>query len=226
MITIEKVYNFFNFLINKYKGSWYPPEEIDDAFDFGQMSFFNDCYDEFGASQRINDSLSPFKTSFQFSNGTSPGGLITMPEDYQHLLYLYTVVFDNIRGPQQRPVPIVNEDEIVGRANSQVIPNTVINPFGQLVTNWNVQLYPQTPQAGVVWYLRRPAVPKFAYTNPSGRAPIYDPDNSTQLEWAEKDLLNIILRALAFAGVNITFAQLVGWAEGRINLDSNSKVKN
>ena len=222
-LTLENAYEFYDFIVNKYNGAWFPPEEKDLAFDYAQMSLFNDYYDDFGTSQKLNDSLAPFKKNFQFSNGTCPGGLITMPDDYQHFLSAYTIIFDNVRGVRNRPIPILSEDEIADRTDSQIIPNTIMNPFGNIVTGWDVQLYPQIPQAGNVFYLRRPVAPKFEYTVTSGRVIVYDPLTSTQLEWAEKDQLSIIIKALNFAGINISEADIVAWSQNKDSLNVENK---
>src|SRR5580692_7891933 len=110
-MTLDVAYNFLNFWINKFFGSFYPPETLDLIVDRAQMALYNDYYLEFGTSQRLNDALAPFKKTFVFTNITSPGGIVTMPADYQHLLNINTTILNSITGlPQDKPVPILNED--------------------------------------------------------------------------------------------------------------------
>lgn len=213
-MTLKVAYDFLNFWINKTFGTYYSPPECDLIVDRAQMSLFNDYYDEFGTSQRLNDALAPFKRTFQFTAITSPTGLIEMPEDYQHLLSLYTIVLNSVTGlPQNRPVPILNEDEKVARDNSQIYPPTTIDPYGMIVQNWNVQLYPAVAQAGMIYYLTRPAAPYYAYSVVSGRVIIYDPVNSVQLAWADKDQNSILIKALSYIGINIREQDVIQYAE-------------
>lgn len=226
-MTLDVAYAFLDFWTNKTFGTYYSPEDKDLIVDRAQMSLFNDYYDEFGTSQRLNDSLSPFKRTFQFTAITSPTGLIDMPEDYQHLLSLYTVVQNAITGlPQNRPVPILNEDEKVARDNSQIYPPTTADPYGIIVQNWNVQLYPAVAQAGIVYYLTRPAAPKFNYVVVSGRVIVYNPVTSVQLAWADKDFNSILIKALSYIGINIREADLLQYAEmkSQQNLQTKDKI--
>lgn len=213
-MTLDVAYSYLNFEINKVFGTYYTPPEEDLIVDRAQMSLFNDYYDEFGTSQRVNDSLAPFIRTFQFTNITSPTGLITMPSDYQHLLSLYTIIQNGVTGlPQNRPVPLLNTDEKVARDNSQIYPPSLTDPYGVIVQDWNVQLYPAVPQAGVVYYLTRPQAPFFAYSVVSGRVIVYDPINSKQLEWADKDQNSIMIKALSTIGINVREQDIIQYAE-------------
>jgi len=213
-MDLQTAYNYLNFEVNKVFLTYYSPGEFDLIVDRAQMSLFNDYYDEFGASQRLNDALAPFKNSFQFTQSTSPGGLISVPDDYQHQLSVYTIVQNSITGlPQNRPVPILNEDEKVARDNSQIYPPTTTDPYGMIVKDWNVQLFPAVPQAGVIYYLSRPPAPKFVYTIVSGRVPLYDPVNSVQLAWADKDIASILVKALSMIGINSREQDVIQYAE-------------
>lgn len=213
-MTLDVAYSYLNFEINKVFGTYYTPPEEDLIVDRGQMSLFNDYYEELGTSQRVNDSLAPFIRTFQFTNITSPTGLITMPSDYQHLLSLYTVIQNASTGqPQNRPVPLLNTDEKVARDNSQIYPPSLIDPYGVIVQDWNVQLYPAVPQAGIVYYLTRPQAPFFAYSVVSGRVIVYDPINSKQLEWADKDQNSILIKALSTIGINVREQDIIQYAE-------------
>lgn len=213
-MALDEDYAFLDFWINKYFGTYYSPEEKDLIVDRAQMSLFNDYYDKFGASQRLNDALAPFKRGFVFTNASSPGGLILLPDEYQNLLSVYTVVQDATTGlPVNRPVPILNEDEKVARDNSQIYPPTLWDPYGMVVQNWDVQLFPAVPMAGKVYYLTRPVAPKFGYNIVSGRVIVYDPGSSTQLEWAEKDKNSILIKALSYIGINLREQDVIQYAE-------------
>lgn len=213
-MDLQTAYNFLNFEVNKVFTAYYSPGDYDLVVDRAQMSLFNDYYDQFGASQRLNDALAPFKKTFQFTQSATPGGFIITPTDYEHLLSIYTTVQNAITGlPQNRPVPIVNEDEKVARDNSQIYPPSLTDPYAMITQNWDVQLFPMVPQAGVMYYLARPAAPKFVYTIVSGRVPLYDPINSVQLQWADKDVNSILIKALSILGINVNEQSIIQYAE-------------
>lgn len=215
-VDLDVLYRFLNFLINKFLGAFYAPEQIDDLVDRAQMELYNRLYREYGASQRLNDSLSPFKRSFVFTAMTNPGGLITPPDDYYNLLSVIPTIFDAVlQVPKDVPCPVVNEDEIVAMENSQIIPLSTSNPFSVIGENWQIQLYPKTPQAGTVYYLSRPDTPKYVYDVVSGRVIVYDPNDSTQLEWADKDVGDIVVIAMEFLGVNLRAQDITGWAQNK-----------
>lgn len=219
-MTLDKAYDLLNFLINKFQGSWYAPEELDLIVDRAQMALFNSYYLEFSTSQRLNDALGPFKRTYTFTNGTSPGGLVSVPADYMHLLSLYTIVMISGVVPiQNRAVPILNEDEKVFRDNSQIIPVSALDPYAVIVQNRNIQLYPAAAQAGVLYYLSRPAAPVFAYSIISGRVIAYNAGASTQLEWADNDILAIMVKALNMLGINLGEQDVLQWSENKDQLN-------
>lgn len=219
-MTLDKAYDLLNFLINKFQGGWYSPPELDLIVDRAQMSLFNTYYLEYSTSQRLNDALGPFKRSLVFTNGDTPVGLYTVPGDYMHLLSLHTIVMiSGVVPVQNRAVPILNEDEKVFRDNSQIIPVTVIDPYAVMVQGRNIQFYPAIPQAGVLYYLSRPAAPVFGYTVISGRVIVYDSLTSTQLQWADNDVLSIMVKALNILGINLSEQDVLQWSENKDQLN-------
>lgn len=225
-IDLDVAYQFLNFLINKTFGSYYTPPELDLIVDRAQQAVYNDYYIEFGKSQRLNDALAPFKRTFLFTNASSPGGLISVPTDYQHLLNVYTIIQNAATNlPQNRPAPILNEDEKVARDNSQIYPPSLTDPYGIIVENWNIQLFPAVPQAGVVYYLTTPAAPVYAYSTVSGRVIVYNQGGSTQLQWSIKDIATILVKALSFIGINIRETEVIQYAEQKDMENINTKDK-
>ncbi len=106
--------------------------------------------------------------------------------------------------PDRRyPVSFVNEDELSDRLNSQTKQPTRTAPIADIVDVGWYNLYPQVVHAGTIYYLKRPDVPVFGYTQ-AGRAITYDPNTSTQLEWTEPYLNDVIFLALRFLGINLS----------------------
>jgi len=91
-----------DFIIDKVAQAWYSPPELDDILERGQMAWFIELYGNprqyqpgryvpnmaYGVSQKINDSLTPFKMTAAFTSASD--GLVTLPNDYLHLLSLNT----------------------------------------------------------------------------------------------------------------------------------------
>jgi hypothetical protein len=214
LVDLNDLYTFLNFLINKFLGTFYAPEEMDLLVDRAQMDHYNDEYRKYGKSNRLNDSMAPFKRQFIFTPSTTPGGLITVPDDYYNVMTIIPTIFNSIlKQPQDVPCPSLNEDEIVARENSQIIPLNTSNPFVVTGQNWNGQLYPKVPQAGTLFYLSRPTTPFYSYTVVSGRVVVYDEDDSDQLEWADKDVGDIIIICLSYFGINLREQDIIGWAD-------------
>lgn len=224
-MTLDIAYDLLNFYINKYQGAYFTMAELDNIVDRSQNALYKTYYDEYGLSQRLDDALAPFKVDFQFTNGTTPAGLITTPTDYLNLLSLHTVVMGTDNVARRRPVQIMSEEAIDNRLNSQVVTVTVNDPVGVIKQNWNIQLYPAQPQAGSMSYLRLPVAPYFAYFTVSGRVIVYDPLLSVQLEWSEQDTNSILIIALSYLGINIGEQDILQFAEQKNQQNIMSKMK-
>lgn len=211
-MDLQDVYNQLLFYVNKYQGGWYPPEELDGIFDFGQLSYYKNCFIKYGTGQRLTDALAPFKTTYNFDPivNLNPNGLISTPDNYMDLIDCYVIINGN-----RVPIPILNEDEIDFRTNSQVLPMAQY-PFGELVANWNIQLYPQVPATGAISYFMRPPKPFFSYTVVSGRVIVYNASASTQLLWGDDEIMPLILMTLETIGINLSAQDLATFADTKV----------
>jgi len=158
-----------------------------------------DCYEEwfkpYGANQEIHDALRPFRVYQQFTS--SSAGFVTFPSDYLHLLgQPFTVT-----GSTVNRISFVNEDELPFALTSQLRPVTTSYPIA-VDTATGFSIYPQSTQTGFYNYLRRPATPVYAYSQ-VGRVISYDSAASTQLEWSDVYINNIIARSLRYVGINM-----------------------
>lgn len=224
-MDLNEAYTLLNFYINKSQGGWYPPEELTRIVDRAQRTLYNTYYTKYATSQRLDDALAPFKVDFQFTLVSTPGGLISTPDNYLDLLGIYTIVTGSDNITRKRPVEIVNEEELVYRLNSQVVPVTVDDPIGIVKATWDVQLYPAQAQAGIMMYLREPVAPFYAYSVVSGRVIVYNQGASTQLEWSDKDIETIILIALNGLGINLGEADIMQWSEIKTQQNFTSTIK-
>jgi hypothetical protein len=224
-MTIKDVHDIILFFLNKEQNAYLSHEEIDAVLDRAQMSQFNEYYNNhklyrpdnqvpivgYGESQRINDALSPFKSTYTFTNADTVGGVVTMPSTYMYLIALYTTQFVNsLNRNVTNPVTVLNEEELIYRLESQVLPVTLDDPICIINANNKIQLFPDQPQAGKVFFFRRPLPPKFEYSQ-SGRTINWS--GGQNLEWREGDINNIIMKALSFYGLNISSQEMVQYAE-------------
>jgi hypothetical protein len=224
-MDLNEFYTLLNFYINKEQGGWYAPEEITRLVVRAQTTLYNTYYTKYSTSQRLDDALAPFKVDYQFTIISSPDGLITTPADYLDLLGIYTIVIGSDNIARKKAVEIVNEEELVIRLNSQVVPVTPDDPIGIIKADWNIQLYPDEPQAGIMMYLREPVAPYYAYSVVSGRVIVYDQANSVQLEWSDKDQETILLIALNGLGINLSEADILQWSELKTQQNFTSTIK-
>ncbi len=103
------------------------------------------------------------------------------------------------------------EAEWVNAVNSQLRPATLSSPIAR-DTNDGFNLFPYATQNGIFTYLRRPATPVLGFTQ-VGRVVTYNPNTSTQLEWTDSYINDLIARALKYLGLNMSDAELSQFAQ-------------
>lgn len=222
-MNINDIHNVVLFYLNKDQQGFVTHEEIDETLDRAQLTLFNQYHanpklparaqaELYGESQRIDDALSPFKEKYTFNGGLTPSGVITLPADYMHLSALYTTTYNSQLGRNiYSAVQVLSEDELIERLESQVIPVSSEDPVAIMNSFNRIQLFPEVPSTGAVYYFKRPPVPKFAYTQ-VGRAITYDSANSVQLLWRDSDIPNLIVISLSYFGLNLSSEMIMQFA--------------
>jgi hypothetical protein len=210
-VNLNDIFNFLNFYINKFTGSWYTVEELENVLDFGQMALYSDLKPKYATSQLIKDALSPFRESYNFTTQVS-GYVIVPATDYLDLLDIQ-IYFQVSNRTVYYPIKLYNEDERAERLNSQLDPVTITSPIGEQTAPKTFRLYPVNAYNGNVTYLRRPVKPVYGYTVVSGRVIVYDPNTSTQLEWRETEIPMILIKALKSLGINIGSQEVQQWSQ-------------
>jgi hypothetical protein len=216
-MTIQEIHNILNFYLKKNEAGFLSLGEIDAVIHRAQIQYMDKIKPAYAANQQLDDALLPFKVKYSFTNSTSVGGLITLPTNYVHLLSMETVVMDFGRVVYPMPEK-VGEDELGKRKSSQLIPLTAKNPIFIQYGN-KIQLYPEHPAAGTIYYLRKPVAPKYGFTM-TGRKPVYDATSSVQLEWNEPSTEKIVFIALQLLGLSLDDANAINFAaakEGGVN---------
>jgi hypothetical protein len=237
-MDIKVIHDTILYYLNKEQNGYVTHEEIDQVLDKAQLALFNQYHTNprlpaqvqaslYGESQRIDDALSPFKARYIFTGGGSPvnitsGGVITLPSNYMHLLSMYTTVYSaTLSRNVYSGVQVLNEEELIERLESQVIPVSVDDPIAIMNSSNQIQLFPEQAQSGGVYYFRRPVSPRFGYTqsgrtvtyNPLAYDPSTQPTGSTQLEWRDMDINNVISIALSYYGLNLSSQEVMQFAQ-------------
>lgn len=230
-MTIKDTHDIILFYLDKEQNGYLSHEEIDSTLDRAQMVLFNQYFNNpripaaaqpqvYSENQRIHDSLAPFKDKFTFTGGGSPvgitsGGVISLPANFMHLLSLYTTVYSAGLGRNvYSSVQILNEEELIERLESQVIPVSADDPIGIMNKENKIQLFPESAQTGGLYFLRKPAKPNFVYTQ-SGRVITHNAGTSQDLEWKDSDVNNIIVIALQYLGINLGAQDVIQFAEAK-----------
>lgn len=209
-MNIEGCVNFLNFWIRKERGVFYTIEELLLLIDRAQMSYYNDILPKYATSQLVKDCLSPFRTSYSFTDNDTNDGLITIG----NLLDLLdvTIYFDANGRTIYYPVKMTNEDELADRLNSQIDPVTETAPLGEMVGQGRIQLYPAVDSYfGTVRYFRRPSPPDCTYHVEGGYIIVFD--TQSNLEWRDSDINAILLKALSSIGINLADQEVSQFAE-------------
>lgn len=184
--------------MRKERGAFITTDEFCQCMNFGQLEFFQSCFNVYAVNQTIHDALAPFIVRQQFTSASD--GTVTFNSDYLHILGgAYTVT-----GSTVNPIVFISYDELPDVLTAQVRPVSLSTPKA-VDTAGGFYLYPQTTQIGFYTYLRLPAVPVLSvtYGGSDGRTVTYNPSSSTQLEFSDIYSNTILSRALKLIGVNM-----------------------
>lgn len=213
-MRIDVIHERLYFASGKDRGAWFTFEEVDRALEEGQMQRFQELIELYAIRQTIHNGLLPFKAKYDFTQVTTPGGVITMPAACEHPIGVKLVVVE--AGVTLHPAaPILSEDEIGYRRSSQRVPPTAKHPVALYEKDKKIQLYPDVPAAGTVYYFKKPGVPKYAYTQ-VGRGVTYSDTDSIQMEWNDMEIVkHIIPKALQALGINTQAVDLVQFGQAK-----------
>lgn len=193
------------FIVRKERGVFVTVNEAMQTLDNAQLEAVEEWFSTYGATQIIHDAIRKLRVQKSFTSDST--GLVTFDSDYLHLIGgAYTVSGSTINN-----VRFLNEDELALALKSQLRAVSTSNPIA-IDASVGFRLYPAVTQTGFYNYLRRPATPVLGYTQ-SGRTITYDPNTSTQLEFTDVYINNIISRALKFWGINMAEQDIQQFAQ-------------
>ena len=203
--NINDIYNQMLFIVRKERGVFVTVNEAMQTLDNAQLEAVEDWFSTYGTTQIIHDAIRKLRVQKSFTSDST--GLVTFDADYLHLIGgAYTVSGSTINN-----VRFLNEDELALALKSQLRAVSTSNPIA-IDASVGFRLYPAATQSGFYNYLKRPATPVLGYTQ-SGRTITYNPVTSTQLEFTDVYINNIISRALKFWGINMAEQDIQQFAQ-------------
>jgi hypothetical protein len=203
--NINDIYNQMIFIVRKERGVFVTVPEAMQTLDNAQLEAVEEWFSTYGTTQIIHDAIRKLRVQKNFTSDST--GLVTFDADYLHMIGgAYTVSGSTINN-----VRFLNEDELALALKSQLRAVSTSSPIA-IDASVGFRLYPAATQTGFYNYLRRPATPVLGYTQ-SGRSITYDPNTSTQLEFTDVYINNIISRALKFWGINMAEQDIQQFAQ-------------
>ena len=203
--NINDIYNQMLFIVRKERGVFVTVDEAMQTLDNAQLEAVEEWFSTYGTTQIIHDAIRKLRVQKSFTSDST--GLVTFDADYLHLIGgAYTVSGSSINN-----VRFLNEDELALALKSQLRAVSTSNPIA-IDASVGFRLYPAATQSGFYNYLRRPTTPVLGYTQ-AGRTITYNSGTSTQLEFTDVYINNIISRALKFWGINMAEQDIQQFAQ-------------
>jgi len=213
-MSINEVYKIVSYLVDKYQGTYLSPDDFNMVINMAQRQYLNYMTEDGSGHKGLQsgrkqgtlittpvvESLSIFMTEATLTpDGT--GYIYTQPSD------LYTTV--SVRGEfvTTKPLRRVTEDKWMSYINDPIDPPTVTDPIYVEIGN-TYKVYPLLGGNIRIAYIKLPATMRWG----NGNTLVYDsstynaisnPNGSTQPEWNEKDMEDIIYRAIGIIGINL-----------------------
>jgi hypothetical protein len=197
------------FIVRKERGVFITIPEFESTLDNAQIEAVADWFELYGTTQKIHDAIRKLRVQVQFTSTSD--GQVSFASDYLHMIGgAYTVTGSTINS-----IRFVNEDEVALALRSQLRPVSTSAPIAR-DSSTGFQIYPQSTQTGFYNYLKRPVKPVYGYTQaPGSRTLTYDNATSTQLEFTDVYINNIISIALKFWGINMAEQDIQVFAQNQ-----------
>lgn len=193
-MTINEMRQRFLVLKREGRSRYYTPEEIDSFLNDASNDKFNEEKRLFELNGFISDNLRNFKTSATI---TLTAGLGDLPANYDYRTNAATIsgtpALNNLK------VEIVPEGEWIERLADPIDVVSATRPICAI--REQVQVSPSTIASIKLFYLKRPATMVFGYTEDGDGNPVYNSGTSTQCDWPSTCHMDIVLRALSYAGI-------------------------
>lgn len=217
-MTVDAVYRTINYIIRKNQNGTITPSDFNNIINVAQTSYMNYLLGEFqkyipgrpmapatfGQNEDIRQRLTPFISTPVALTINAITGIASYPADYaaqDAMTY----------GQYNRRVKYIQQDRLDTHLNSRINPIST-HPVYLQIDN-GLQFYPVNLGTANFSYIRQPATINWGSTTDIYGRKIYDPGTSTDPEWYDLDMLDIIVRALAMIGVNLQAGAVQQYAQ-------------
>lgn len=219
-MNVNQMFQVWSFALSKNLQQGYgSPDDFYLCINQGQRSYFDYLLGEYqryqvrrpiavvevGQNKRIEDSLAPliYGTVLNIPNDV---GIAPYPSDYEYVNAMFSIYGNyNIRFALQNQL-----DSFVHSDIDPVADNPIY-----LIEHEGFHFFPDRPygenQAKMKYYRNPPSI-VWGYTLDSNGLPVWNPATSQNPVWSESDCMQIIVRALAIAGVNLQYNTVLQYA--------------
>jgi hypothetical protein len=143
----------------------------------------------------------------------SPKGIATIPTD---LYYMSTIEYWKRVGSyvefDTKPVEILTDVEFLDRQQSHIMAPSIDYPICNFQKDY-IRFLPQNLGYAHCIYYRYPVDCIYAIKYINQDKPVYDPDNSRDLEWNDDNCLTIVMMFLGDLGIPLEKPDLIQYAE-------------
>ena len=194
MQNINDIWNFINFVTNKYSNGYVSPNEVSQSLDIAQNMLWNNYI---GKRNNGNElaliALQPFYNNTSVTSNSV--GLALYPSLWAETQGIY------IDSPsKKKSIRQVLHNEVDYALRSAIYPIAEYPRYLEQKTG--VQLYPSVTTIVDWHYLSKPTTPVMGYTV-TGNEVVYNPITSVQLQFATQYWSEVIALALQDIGVNL-----------------------
>lgn len=220
-MLINEVHKFILFLKNQGQNKYHTPEQLDEVIHRASLDLLRQEQKKFEEDQINTDTIGFFKVRKDDFN-VSNDGKYDVPDDYYRMTNLSFVkaLSANNRGDgvycdpkfennSSEPsglssaeihIDLLEDGDWINRQTSRVLKVTEDNPISRLYSG-RFEVLPVSVKP-ILYYLRYPVKPKWAYTiSTDERSFIFDEGNSTDIDWPESSISELIEKAMSIIGI-------------------------
>lgn len=214
MLNINELYISVQNFANKEQRGFISPSQFNDFAYRAVMESFMQKSLVYQSTQKISDDLRPFIKPTTLD--VDPQGRVLYPDDYVHMS---SVKYVNVKQVDKKVVRKlvelipVDDNELGYRLNSTIVPPSKDFPILVYYDEY-MKVFPEDLLRVEVTYLREPIKPIWAFTLVNNR-PVYDPDNSVDIEFPREMHNELMIKILSYVGINLREGVLMQYAEAK-----------
>jgi hypothetical protein len=224
MASINAAKKLFDVIVNKEQNGQVSVDALNTIARSASDMFFNDNYGQpmqsqngmsrndvfYQSNKKIGDNLRNLIKLVDIP--VNAKGRVTRPSDFIHtssIRFSYkTKIQDctDTKKPkyktQEVEVEEIQDQEIATRLSSELLKPTLEYPIACIYDKY-IQVYPANVGTLKFTYLRKPAVPIWAFTTTNG-VPLFDAANSVDFDYPDECINELVIRMASVMGINIS----------------------